>query len=115
MIKRSWDTSYHDKVGNEHESVQVSRPNRDTTPPSGRAPSLEGPRGDEVDLFTSLTLYATHSLGTLQALAAPMHLGVYVSDTVFQPLYLLQLAMQFFLQLAVSMHFGTEAVVSEAD
>jgi hypothetical protein len=34
MIRRSWDTSYHDKVRNEHESVQVSRPNRDTYLPN---------------------------------------------------------------------------------
>jgi hypothetical protein len=83
-------------------------------PPSGQAPSLEGPRGDEVDFLPPLALHSLHCFGTLEALTAPMHLGVYVSDSIFQLFYLLQLAMQFLLQLAIPMHFGAEAVVSEA-
>jgi hypothetical protein len=67
-----------------------------------------------VDFLTPLAFYSLHRFGTLKTLTTPMHLGVYVSDTVFQPLYLLQLAVQFLLQLAVSMHFGTKAVVSKA-
>jgi hypothetical protein len=67
--------------------------NCDTTPPSGQAPLLEGPRGDEANLFPSLTLHSLHHLGTLEALTTPMHLRVDVSDSIFQPLYLFQLAM----------------------
>jgi hypothetical protein len=67
-----------------------------------------------VDFLPPLALYSLHCFGTLEALATPMHLGVYVSDSVLQLLYLLQLAVQFLLQLAVPMHFGAEAVVSEA-
>jgi hypothetical protein len=76
-----------------NESVRVGRAVRDTTPPSGRAPSLEGPRRDEVDLFAPLTLHSIHCFGALKALAAPMHLGVYVSDPIFQLLYLFQFVM----------------------
>jgi hypothetical protein len=87
-----------EKRMNQSESiVRVSPANRDTTPPSGQAPLLEGPRGDEVDFLPPLTLYSLHCFGTLEALAAPMHLGVYVSDSIFQLLYLLQLAVQFLL------------------
>jgi hypothetical protein len=88
--------------------------NRDTTPPSGRAPLLERPRGDEVDLLSPLALHSFHRFGTLEALTTLMHLGVYVSDLILQPLHLFQLAMQLFLQLTVSIHFGAESVVSEA-
>jgi hypothetical protein len=81
-ISTSWDTSYHDGYGDKKELVRASPANRDTTPPSGRVPSLEGPRGDEVDLLTPLTFYAVHCLGTLKALTTPVHLGVYVSDSI---------------------------------
>jgi hypothetical protein len=102
------------RVGGEKRSVRVSPANRDTTPPSGRAPSLEGPRRDEVDFLTPLAFYSLHRFGTLKTLTAPVHLRIYVSDLVFELLHLFQLAVQFFLQLAVSMHFSAEAVVSEA-
>jgi hypothetical protein len=88
--------------------------NRDTTPPSGRAPLLEGPRGDEVDLLPPLALHSLNHLGALEALATLMHLGIDVSDSILQPLHLFQLAMQLLLQLTISMHFGAESVVSEA-
>jgi hypothetical protein len=67
-----------------------------------------------VDFLPSLALYLLYHLGTLEALATPMHLGIDVGNSILQLLYLLQLAMQLFLQLAIPMHFGTEAVVSEA-
>src|SRR5580693_9552626 len=102
------------QVGGEKGPVRVSPANRDTTPPSGRAPSLEGPRGNEVDLLTPLAFYPLHRFGTLKTLAAPVHLRIYVSNSVFELLYLFQFAVQFLLQLAVPMHFGAEAVVSEA-
>src|SRR5580693_4271069 len=72
----------------ENESVRVGLAVRDTTPPSGRAPPLEGPRRDEVDLFAPLTLHTIHCLRTLEMLATPVHLGVDVSDSIFQPLHL---------------------------
>jgi hypothetical protein len=75
---------------------------------------LESPRGDEVDLLPPLALHSPHCFGTLEALTALMHLGVDVSDSIFQPLHLFQLVMQLFLQLAISMYFGAESVVSEA-
>jgi hypothetical protein len=87
--------------------------NRDTTPPSGRAPSLERPRGDEVDLPSPLALHSFHRFGALEALTTLMHLGVDVSDTILQLLHLFQLVMQLFLQLTILMHFGAESVVSE--
>jgi hypothetical protein len=67
--------------------------NRDTTPPSGRVPSLEGPRRDEVNLLSPLTFHSLYRLGTLEALTTPMHLGVDVSNSIVQLLYLFQLAM----------------------
>jgi hypothetical protein len=67
-----------------------------------------------VDFLTPLAFYSLHRFGTLQTLTAPVHLRIYVSDSVFELLHLFQLAVQFFLQLAVPMHFGAEAVVSEA-
>jgi hypothetical protein len=76
-----------------NESVRVGLAVHDITPPSGRAPPLEGPRRDEMNLFAPLTLHSIHCFGTLKALATPMHLGVYVSDPIFQPLYLLQFVM----------------------
>jgi hypothetical protein len=91
-IRTSWDTNYHDGSWDENEPVRSSPASRDTTPPSGRAPSLEGPRGDKVDLFPPLTLHSLHCFGTLEALTAPMHLWVDVSNSVFQLFYLLQLA-----------------------
>jgi hypothetical protein len=75
---------------------------------------LERPRGDEVDLLSPLALHSFHRFGALEALTTLMHLGVYVSDSILQPLHLFQLAMQLFLQLTVSMHFGAESVVLEA-
>jgi hypothetical protein len=72
----------------ENESVQVGLAVRDTTPPSGRAPSLEGPRGDEVDFFAPLALHTIYCLRTLETLATSMHLGVDVSDSIFQLFYL---------------------------
>jgi hypothetical protein len=72
----------------ENEPVHVGPAVRDITPPSGRAPSLEGPRRDEVDLFAPLALHTIYRLCALEALATSMHLGVDVSDSIFQPLYL---------------------------
>jgi hypothetical protein len=93
---------------------RASPANRDTTPPLGRAPSLEGPRGYEVDLLPPLAFHPLYCFGALEALTTLMHLGVDVSDSIFQPLYLFQLAMQLFLQLTIPMHFGAESIVSEA-
>jgi hypothetical protein len=67
-----------------------------------------------VDFLPSLALHSLYRLGTLEALTTPMHLRINVSDSILQLLYLLQLAMQLLLQLAVPMHFGAKAVVSEA-
>jgi hypothetical protein len=77
-------------------------------------PSLEGPGRDEVYLLPPLTLYLLYCLGLLKALAAPMHLGVDVSYPILQPFYLFQFVMQFLLQLAISMYFRTESIVTEA-
>jgi hypothetical protein len=68
-----------------------------------------------VDFLTPLAFYSLHRFGTLKTLTAPVHLRIYVSDSVFELLHLFQLAVQFFLQLAVSMHFGAESVISEAN
>jgi hypothetical protein len=57
-------------------------------PPSGRAPSLKGSRGDEVYLLPPLTLYPSYRFGVLEALTALMHLRVDVSNSILQPLYL---------------------------
>jgi hypothetical protein len=65
------------------ERERASPANRDTTPPLGRAPSLEGPRGYDVDLLPSLAFHPFHCLGTLETLTTLMHLGVDVSDTIF--------------------------------
>jgi hypothetical protein len=81
-ISTSWDTSYHDGCSDKKGLVRASPANRDTTPLSGRAPSLEGPRGDEVDLLTPLTFHSVHRLGPLKALTTPVHFGVYVSDSI---------------------------------
>jgi hypothetical protein len=69
--ERSWDMNYHDSMTRVKEAPNQSM-NRDTTPPLGRAPSLEGPRGDEVDLLPPLTLHLLHRLGMLEALTTPM-------------------------------------------
>jgi hypothetical protein len=85
--ERSWDTNYHDPMTRVDEAPNQSM-NCDTTPLSGRAPSLEGPRGDEVNLLSPLTLHSLYCLGMLEVLTTPMHLGVDVSDLILQLLYL---------------------------
>jgi hypothetical protein len=77
-------------------------------------PSLEGPRGDKVDLLPPLAFYSLYRLGALEVLTTLMHLGIDVSDSILQPLHLFQLAMQLLLQLTIPMYFGAESVVSEA-
>jgi hypothetical protein len=67
-----------------------------------------------VDLLAPLAFHSLHRFGTLKTLAAPVHLRIYVSNSVLELFYLFQFAVQFLLQLAVPMHFGAEAVVSEA-
>jgi hypothetical protein len=67
-----------------------------------------------VDFLPSLTFHSLHRFGALEVLTASMHLRIYVSDPILPPFYLFQLAMQLFLQFAIPMHFGAEAVVSEA-
>jgi hypothetical protein len=68
-----------------------------------------------VDFLTPLAFYSLYRFSTLKTLTASMHLRIDVSDSVFELLHLFQLAVQFLLQLAVPMHFGVEAVVSEAN
>jgi hypothetical protein len=46
-----------------------------------------------VDFLPPLTLYSLYRLGALEALTTLMHLGIDVSDSILQPLYLFQLAM----------------------
>jgi hypothetical protein len=88
--------------------------NRDITPPSGRAPSLEGPGRDEVYLLPPLTFHSFHHLGTLKTLTASMHLWIDVSHLILQLPYLLQLAMQLLLQLAILVYLCTEPIVPKA-
>jgi|HubBroStandDraft_5_1064220.scaffolds.fasta_scaffold3691013_1 hypothetical protein len=52
-------------------------------------PSFEAPRGDEVDLFSLLTLDLFHCFGMLEVLTVVVHLQVDVCHLVLQSIHLL--------------------------